>query len=85
MGGLLTAFAGAQINNNCTISSVLTVGTISPPISGNLTLNGYGGAKMVLGTNSVAVTGNVTMPGYMFAAGLLGATAGMTTATGQVV
>ena len=42
VNGIFTAAARAMISNNCTISSVLTVGTISPPISGDLILNGTG-------------------------------------------
>ena len=81
--GVFTAAAGAIINNNCTISSVLTVGTISPPISGDLILKGYGTTKIDLG-NTVTITGNVSMPGYLFCAGYVSATGTKITSTGQV-
>ena len=83
MGGVFYAFAGALINNNCTISSVLTVGIISPPLASGLTLNGYGTTKIALG-NTVAITGNVSMPGYLFCAGYVGAAGTKITSTGQV-
>ena len=82
VGGLFSAFAGALINNNCTISSVLTVGTISPPISGGLILNGYGTTNIALG-NTVAVTGSISMPGYTFCSGLVSAAGVKLTSTGQ--
>ena len=81
--GLFTAFAGALINNDCTISSLLTVGTIAPPGSGDLILKGYGTTKIDLG-NTVAITGNVSMPGYMFCAGYVSATGTKLASTGQV-
>ena len=81
--GVFSAFAGALINSNCTISSVLTVGTISPPIAGELILKSSGTTKINLG-NTVAITGNVSMPGYMFCAGFVSATGTRTTSTGQV-
>ena len=83
MGGVFTASAGAPINNNCTISSVLTVPTISPPIAAGLTLNGYGTTKIALG-NTVAINGNVPMPGYLFAAGSVSSTGTRLTSSGQV-
>ena len=83
VGGLFSAFAGALINNNCTISSVLTVGTISPPIASGLTLEGYGGTKIALG-NTVAITGNVSMPGFLWAAGVVGSTGSKYASTGLV-
>ena len=83
MGGVFAASAGALINSNCTISSVLTVGIISPPIASGLTLNGYRTTKIALG-NTVAITGNVSMPGFLFCAGVVGATGTKYNATGQV-
>ena len=77
------AFTGALINNNCTISSILTIGIISPPIASGLILNGYGTTKIALG-NTVAITGNVSMPGYLFCAGYVSATGTKITSTGQV-
>ena len=83
VGGLFAAFAGAIINNNCTMSSVLTVGVISPPIASGLMLNGYGTTKITLG-NNVAITGNVAMPGYLFCAGFVNSVGTTITSTGQV-
>ena len=80
--GVFTAYAGALINNNCTISSVLTVGTISPPVSGDLILKGNGTTKIDLG-NTVTVTGNVSMPGYMWAAGVVNASGIKQSSTGM--
>ena len=83
VGGVFYAYSGALTNNNCTISSFLTVPTISPPIAAGLTLNGCGTTKIALG-NTVAVTGNVSMPGYMFCAGLVNAVGSKITSTGRV-
>ena len=81
--GFFTAADGANINNDLTVSATLTVGTISPPISGGLILNGYGTTKIALG-NSVTVTGNVAMSGYTFASGMVSAAGAKVTSTGQV-
>ena len=45
-------------SSTCSITGRLTVGAISPPATGNLTLNGYGPIKLVLASTGVTMTRN---------------------------
>ena len=51
---------------------------ISPPATGNLTLNGYGPNKVVLDSIGVNMTGNTAITGSLTASGLVTASAGLT-------
>ena len=52
-------------SSTCSITGRLTIGAISPPATGNLTLNGYSPNKIVLDSTGVNMTGNNAITGSL--------------------